>query len=99
MITRASPPPPLTHNGNALANLKAHTEWTEFTKGEFKLKPFEDRDIDIAIEVCGVCASDLHTINGGWGDAPLPLCVGHEVVGKAVKVGDAVKTIKVGDRV
>ena len=30
---------------------------------------------------------------------PLPLCVGHEVIGKAVKVGDKVKTVKVGDRV
>lgn len=36
---------------------------------------------------------------GGWGDCPLPICVGHEVVGKAVKVGKDVKTIKVGDRV
>lgn len=66
---------------------------------QFKLKPFEDRDIDIAIEACGVCASDLHTINGGWGDCPLPICVGHEVVGRAIKVGKDVKTIKVGDRV
>jgi alcohol dehydrogenase (NADP+) len=29
----------------------------------------------------------------------LPLCVGHEVVGKAIRVGKAVKNIKVGDRV
>lgn len=72
---------------------------TKFEKNEFKLKPFEDRDIDIAIDVCGVCASDVHTITGGWGDAPLPLCVGHEVVGKAIRVGKDVKTVKVGDRV
>ena len=37
---------------------------SEFKKQEFKLKPFEDRDIDIAIECCGVCGSDVHTING-----------------------------------
>jgi alcohol dehydrogenase (NADP+) len=29
--------------------------WQSFKKEEFKLKPFEDRDIDIAIECCGVC--------------------------------------------
>lgn len=29
----------------------------------------------------------------------MPLCVGHEVIGRAVKVGKDVKTIKVGDRV
>ena len=29
----------------------------------------------------------------------MPLCVGHEVIGRAIKVGKDVKTIKVGDRV
>lgn len=28
------------------------------------MKPFEDRDIDIAIDACGVCGSDVHTITG-----------------------------------
>lgn len=66
---------------------------------KFKPKKFQERDIDIEIECCGVCGSDVHTINGGWGGAPMPLCVGHEVIGKAVKIGDGVKTVKVGDRV
>jgi len=76
-----------------------HKNWSKFTKQEFKLKPFEDNDIDVAIDACGVCGSDVHTITGGWGDAPLPLCVGHEVIGRAVKVGSKVSDIKVGDRV
>jgi alcohol dehydrogenase (NADP+) len=33
------------------------------------------------------------------GVANLPLCVGHEIVGHAIKVGDKVTTVKVGDRV
>lgn len=66
---------------------------------QFKLKPFGDSDVDIAIDACGVCASDVHTITGGWGsDIPLPLCVGHEIIGKVIKVGKDVKTLKVGDR-
>lgn len=40
-----------------------------------------------------------HTITGGWGDYEGPLCVGHEVIGKAVRVGKDVKEIKEGDRV
>lgn len=74
-------------------------KWTEFKKEEFKLKPFEDRDIDIVIDACGVCGSDVHSITGGWGETPLPLCVGHEIIGRAIKVGSKVTTIKVGDRV
>ncbi|KAK3697301.1 hypothetical protein LTR37_017534 [Vermiconidia calcicola] len=79
--------------------IESQKNWQDFKKQEFKLKPFEDRDIDVAIDCCGVCGSDVHTINGGWGDCPLPICVGHEIVGKAIKVGKDVKTIKVGDRV
>ncbi|KIW12846.1 hypothetical protein PV08_08033 [Exophiala spinifera] len=74
-------------------------KWTEFKKQEFTPKKFGDHDIDIKIECCGVCGSDVHSINGGWGEVPLPICVGHEIVGHAIKVGDAVKTVKVGDRV
>jgi len=74
-------------------------DWTTFKKQEFKPKKFEDRDVDIKIDACGVCGSDVHTIDGGWGDAPMPLCVGHEVIGKAIKVGSKVTTVKVGDRV
>jgi alcohol dehydrogenase (NADP+) len=85
----------LYHSGKVLTVVLLRSD---FKKGEFKLKKFEEHDVDIAIEACGVCASDLHTITGGWGDAPLPLCVGHEVVGKVVKVGDKVTNCKVGDR-
>ncbi|KAJ2973067.1 hypothetical protein NUW58_g9035 [Xylaria curta] len=71
----------------------------DFKKQSFKPKKFGDNDIDIKIEACGVCGSDVHTVTGGWGDAPAPLCVGHEIVGRAVKVGSRVKDVKVGDRV
>ncbi|KAK7524718.1 chaperonin 10-like protein [Phyllosticta citriasiana] len=90
-------PYPETTTGFCVTDIK---NWSKFTKQDVKLKPFEDRDVDVAIDACGVCASDVHTISGGWGsDIPLPLCVGHEIVGKVVKVGKDVTTIKVGDRV
>jgi hypothetical protein len=41
----------------------------------FQITPkiFEDRDVDIVNECCGVCGSDVHTITGGWGD--LSVCI------------------------
>lgn len=71
----------------------------QFKKQELTPKPFEDHDVDVQIECCGVCGSDVHTVTGGWGDFEGPLCVGHEVVGKAVRVGKGVTSIKEGDRV
>ncbi|KAK5098898.1 hypothetical protein LTS08_006277 [Lithohypha guttulata] len=66
----------------------------------FEPKPFEETDVDIKITHCGICASDLHTLRSGWGPTDYPVCVGHEIVGQAVRVGSQVPGgIKVGDRV
>ncbi|KAI1759320.1 NADP-dependent alcohol dehydrogenase-like protein [Hypoxylon sp. FL1150] len=73
--------------------------WTEFHKNKFDTKPFGDHDVEVKIECCGVCSSDIHTISGGWGAQKFPLAVGHEIVGKAVKVGPKVTLIKEGQRV
>ncbi|KAG5455457.1 MAG: chaperonin 10-like protein [Olpidium bornovanus] len=48
---------------------------------------------------CGICASDLHTLRSGWGPTDYPQVVGHEIVGRAVRVGKNVDHVKVGDRV
>jgi alcohol dehydrogenase (NADP+) len=49
-------------------------------KGNMKWERFEPKtwtedDVDIAIECCGVCGSDLHTLRSGWGPADYPLTV------------------------
>ncbi|KAG7141561.1 NADP-dependent alcohol dehydrogenase 6 like protein [Verticillium longisporum] len=79
--------------------VKGADTWQEFHKQEFDAKPFGDYDIDIKIECCGVCSSDVHTVRGDWGAQPYPLAVGHEIVGKAIKVGSKVTTVKEGQRV
>jgi len=90
-------PYPETTDAFAVNDIK---NWSTFKRQELPLKKFEDYDVDIAVDACGVCASDVHTITGGWGeDIPLPLCVGHEVIGRVVKVGSKVTKHKVGDRV
>jgi alcohol dehydrogenase (NADP+) len=66
---------------------------------QFKPKPLAERDVEIAIEACGVCGSDVHTLTGGWGQAKLPVCVGHEVIGNVVAIGPETTTVNVGDRV
>ena len=57
-------------------------------------------DVQIEVLYCGVCHSDLHTARNEW-EAMMPTvypCVpGHEIVGRVVKVGSAVKKFKEGD--
>ncbi|KAJ5769253.1 hypothetical protein N7520_003812 [Penicillium odoratum] len=66
---------------------------------EFEPKEWEETDVDIKISHCGICGSDMHTLRSGWRPAMYPCCVGHELVGKVVRVGSEVKDIKLGDRV
>lgn len=77
-----------------------HKDWKNPKKVEFPAKPFYDNDVDIKIEACGVCGSDIHCAAGNWGQKQTPLVVGHEIIGKVVKVGPKCKTgLKIGDRV
>ncbi|KAI8622998.1 zinc-binding dehydrogenase [Xylariaceae sp. FL1651] len=73
---------------------KGKMEW-----GSFEPKKWTEDDVDIEISHCGICGSDLHVLGSGWGPTPYPCCVGHEIVGKAVRVGKNVTHVKVGDRV
>ncbi|MEV8181556.1 NAD(P)-dependent alcohol dehydrogenase [Specibacter sp. NPDC078692] len=56
-------------------------------------------DVEIAIEFCGLCHSDVHTIRSEWGPAKYPLVPGHEIVGTVSRVGDSVEGFTVGERV
>ncbi|KAI5274693.1 putative zinc-binding alcohol dehydrogenase [Aureobasidium subglaciale] len=80
--------------GHDSKSVEGNMKW-----GEFEPKKWSENDVDIKVSHCGVCGSDLHTLKSGWGETPYPCCVGHEIVGKAVKVGSNIKHVKVGDRV
>ncbi|TBV16951.1 NAD(P)-dependent alcohol dehydrogenase [Stutzerimonas kirkiae] len=54
-------------------------------------------DVQIEILYCGVCHSDLHTARNEWHNTLYPSVPGHEIVGRVVAVGAAVKGFKVGD--
>lgn len=56
-------------------------------------------DVEIDIQYCGVCHSDLHTARNDWGSAQYPVVPGHEIVGRVKNVGSAVSNYKVGDLV
>lgn len=54
-------------------------------------------DVQIEIQYCGVCHSDLHTARGEWHNTIYPTVPGHEIVGRVVCVGEQVRNFKVGD--
>src|SRR5580700_11111149 len=58
------------------------------------------QDVQIEILYCGVCHSDLHTVRNEWEivmATTYPCVPGHEIVGRVVKAGSAVRKFKEGD--
>ncbi len=58
------------------------------------------QDVQIEILYCGVCHSDLHQVRNEWQSVMptvYPCVPGHEIVGRVVKAGSAVKKFKEGD--
>jgi len=57
-------------------------------------------DVHIEILFCGICHSDLHQVRNEWSDTMptvYPIVPGHEIVGRIINVGSAVKNYKPGD--
>jgi len=65
----------------------------------FNFERREPGEYDIVLEAlfCGICHSDLHTVNNDWGGARYPVVPGHEIVGRVIRVGSKVTRFKLGD--
>ena len=61
--------------------------------------PLGDEEVEIAVEHCGLCHSDLSVANNEWGISRYPAVLGHEVVGRVTDVGRNAKGLGVGRRV
>jgi hypothetical protein len=51
------------------------------------LGPLGAEDVEVAVEHCGLCHSDLSVLNNEWGISQYPAILGHEVVGRITAVG------------
>lgn len=71
-----------------------------------ELKPLEydpgsigPDEVEIRVESCGICHSDLSMLNNEWGMTAYPFVPGHEVIGIVEALGDRVRHLQVGQRV
>jgi uncharacterized zinc-type alcohol dehydrogenase-like protein len=64
-----------------------------------ELGPLGPEEVEVQVEHCGLCHSDLSVLNNDWGISQFPAVLGHEAVGRVVELGPAAKGLKVGQRV
>lgn len=55
--------------------------------------------IQIRVEACGICRTDLHLIDGELPDPSLPIIPGHEIVGRITALGAEVSGFSLNERV
>jgi S-(hydroxymethyl)mycothiol dehydrogenase len=66
---------------------------------EITLDPPGAGEVQVRVEACGVCHTDLHVVEtGGWG-MRFPILLGHEGAGIVEEVGESVTSVAPGDRV
>lgn len=83
-------------NIHALAakTAKGRLESFEFDPGQLG-----EEHVEIAVQSCGICHSDLSMLNNDWGISAYPFVPGHEVIGTVAALGPRVKTLKLGQTV
>jgi len=90
-----------THSGTFPAKAFAAASATApLAPFAFQRRSPRAEDVHIEILFCGVCHSDLHTVRDEWREfmpTVFPCVPGHEIVGRVVEVGSAVKKFKEGD--
>jgi len=75
----------------------AQTPESDLALWNFERRELGPHDIQIDIDYCGVCHSDLHQIRNDWFEGIFPMVPGHEIVGRVVKTGTHAKKFNVGE--
>ncbi len=69
------------------------------TAFEYDPGPLGPDQVEVDVQACGLCHSDLSMIANDWHMSTYPLVPGHEVIGRVAAVGGHVTSVAVGDTV
>jgi uncharacterized zinc-type alcohol dehydrogenase-like protein len=75
----------------------AHATASPLTLFEFERRQPKPQDVVLEINYCGICHSDLHSVDNDLGRTLFPVVPGHEIVGRIKAVGSKVRRFKCGD--
>lgn len=68
-------------------------------KIEYELAELLSDEVRIQVEYCSLCFSDIDVLDDVFGLTIFPAIAGHEIVGRVIETGSAVRHVKRGDRV
>jgi uncharacterized zinc-type alcohol dehydrogenase-like protein len=71
----------------------------KLVRQQIDLGPLGAEEVEVKVENCGLCHSDLSVLKNDWGISSYPAVLGHEVIGRITAVGASAKGLKIGQRV
>ncbi len=66
---------------------------------QYEMGPLDPSQVEISVEFCGLCHSDLSMLDNEWRSTTYPFVPGHEVIGRIAALGDHVSGLELGQRV
>jgi propanol-preferring alcohol dehydrogenase len=82
-----------------LLRKQAPIEQEPLEEVEIDLPVAREGDVLIKVLACGICHTDLHTVEGDFPLHKSPVIPGHQIVGVVEECGESVENVKIGDRV
>jgi uncharacterized zinc-type alcohol dehydrogenase-like protein len=77
----------------------AHEPNGKLESFQYELGDLKPDEVEIDVEYCGICHSDLSMLKNEWGLTRYPFVPGHEIIGKVAAIGSMVNHLKVGQYV
>lgn len=84
---------------NRIRSYAALTAKSALVPYEFDAGELQPHQVEVKVEYCGLCHSDLSIIDNDWGVSQYPVVAGHEIIGKIIRLGSEAKGLKLGQRV
>ena len=80
-------------------SIAAHSATTPLAPLAIARRAVGPHDVQIDIDYCGICHTDLHVAKNDWGRSVYPIVPGHEIVGRVRAVGAQVTRFVPGQAV
>jgi len=80
-------------------SIAAHSATTPLAPLKIARRAVGPHDVQIDIDYCGICHTDLHVAKNDWGRSVYPIVPGHEIVGRVRAVGAQVTRFAPGQAV
>ena len=86
-------------SNNIIQAYAAMSAGAELEPYQFDAGELQPHQVEVKVEYCGLCHSDISVINNEWGSSVYPVVAGHEIIGTITHLGAEAKGLKVGQRV